>query len=718
MNSLFFSSTLILGTVALTAISGLAVDNVLYRTKDRPRIDWLSALLMGVCILTITGHFLVHAGLRVPVFAPSLVILVSISSLVVLWTAKRKKTIPVTVIASICVVYIVHGLGLWVVGTDAYLARGWGDQSNYVSIAHYLTNYHFGELPPITDPAALVGHAYLLPRDGQSVFVALLSNILGTDPKYLFEPVILLVPLLIYGILLQVSDAAGLERRMGQLAALFGACVPAVALIHLEGFLSQALATPLLIALPLYVDQAIRSGTVMTYIRVGLLISTGIVVYPEYSILYVLGISGPLLFGIADSSTRRDCLVGTAAIAFIPILLLFENTKLLTIYENAGGAAFNSIFPWANSIEALVRIWLADFVSVAPPKAAIAYAIGLSTFGFIGLCLLFTRKRSLGTGFLLICVFPVALLLARPGASYAIYKIAASVSPLYAWGIVYLCARLPVKFAVRTSAIVVSICMMALSMAAILDMAWATTRTSLSREQLNYRRQVTNVVLNRDFLRVENYLHNLQGANIITCINDQSPNGSYTNLWLAIAGRKNKIWVMNPQLNGSYMSHLISSDYLIKAGNPDSKRTFVVSTSNRATLWPSKSFEEDNQLASDPPSYRVMEPLYSPLILACIPALMNASDTKGSITVTPPDSTFVFYSSNAVSLSLRFSLNLSVKAPKLQFSQDGNAISHVTDSAGTTNLIMQVKPGFTTLQVNSGGNVVTLHDLRYTVNAG
>lgn len=716
MNSLFFSSTLILGTVALTALSGLAIDDVLYRSKDRARIDWKSALLMGVCILTVAGHFLVHAGLRVPVFAPSLMILVITASLVVVWKSSNKQTIPLAVIVSACVVYMVHGLGIWIVGTDAYLARGWGDQSNYISIAHYLTNYHFGELPPVTDPAALVGHAYVLPRDGQSVFVGLLANILGTDPKYLFEPVILLVPLLIYATLLQISDDAGLEKRTGQLAALFGACMPAVASIHLEGFLSQALATPLLLALPLYVGQAMRSGSVTPYLRVGLLISTGIVVYPEYSVLYALAIGGPLLFGLVDSSTRRNCLVGTVVIALIPILLLLENTKLLTIYQNAGDGAFNSIFPWANSIEALVRIWLGDFVRVAPPTAAIAYSVGLATLGLIGLCLLWTRRRALGTGFLLICIFPVALLLAHPGASYAVYKIASSVSPLYAWGIVFLCARLPVKFAVRTSAIVASLGAMTLSMAAILDMVWATTKTNLSNEQLTYRRQVTNVVLNKDFLRVEHYLHNLRGANIITCINDQSPNGSYTNLWLAIAGRRNNIWAMNPQLNDTNMSRLMGSDYLNKAGIPNLNSVFVVSTSNRATLWPSKSLEDDRSILM-PFSYRVLEPHYSPLVLACVPALMNVSDTKGSITVPPSGSSFVFYSSIVASVSLNFSPDLSVKKANLQFSQDGSPISHATDSAGTANLVMQVKPGFTTLQVNPGENMITLHNVRYIAAA-
>jgi hypothetical protein len=156
---------------------------------------------------------------------------------------------PAWLLPGAIAVYLVHALGLFLLGATLYVGRAWFDQYNYVAMADYFAYVPFG-----TTPAELQQRPYLLfaeplksDRIGQSVFHALVTLTAFSDSKTVFEPVILLVPPLTVLAIAYLGLRLGLPPGIAAGAGLVGGLMPALAQLHLESFLSQALATPFLI---------------------------------------------------------------------------------------------------------------------------------------------------------------------------------------------------------------------------------------------------------------------------------------------------------------------------------------------------------------------------------------------------------------------------------------------------------------------------------------
>jgi hypothetical protein len=142
--------------------------------------------------------------------------------------------------------YLVYVIGLFLVGVRHYVGRGWGDVLNYVTIAEFLEHVPFHTpLPELSQQPYLFQAAILkTDRIGQSILHAFLTTSAFSDARTLFEPAILLTPPLVVCAVALLGRQMDLPEGPATTAALLAGLMPSIALVHLEGFLSQSLSIP------------------------------------------------------------------------------------------------------------------------------------------------------------------------------------------------------------------------------------------------------------------------------------------------------------------------------------------------------------------------------------------------------------------------------------------------------------------------------------------
>src|SRR5262245_46317583 len=175
---------------------------------------WLEAPFLGIAAIILLLQNLVYLDLPIRYTAP----LIWIGGLAGwFWMYRRKQisavfaTLPRTLFCTALAVYLLHGLGLLIIGARFYMGRAWGDQYNYTALAQFLADERFSM------SLSEVGHRPYLAtalnfksdRIGQSVLHSFFAISSLQEAKTLFEPTILLSVALI------VFAVYGLGRRFG-----------------------------------------------------------------------------------------------------------------------------------------------------------------------------------------------------------------------------------------------------------------------------------------------------------------------------------------------------------------------------------------------------------------------------------------------------------------------------------------------------------------------
>ena len=200
---------------------------------------WASAPFVGLGAIVLLSQNLLYLGVRLPISA-ALIWATTLAGWLALLSSRRSRAlllpIPFLVLGIALAIYVLQGLGLFVLGAKDYVGGGWVDSYNYVSQAQFLLHYPLNATPD--------GHQYLRTaqfyihdRIGQTLlhgFVAA-SSLIG-DAKETFGAVILLGPWLVFFAMLILGAYTGLGQAPRLLVAGFGALLPAVASIHLECF--------------------------------------------------------------------------------------------------------------------------------------------------------------------------------------------------------------------------------------------------------------------------------------------------------------------------------------------------------------------------------------------------------------------------------------------------------------------------------------------------
>jgi hypothetical protein len=558
---------------------GLPVRWLLNSRQPLTPSAWIEVPFYGIAAIILFLQNLVYFD--VPL-SRSTWILWGVTAALWIWMAGRGhattslRAVPVPVFLGAAVVYVIQGLGLLIVGARHYVGRAWNDQFNYTALAQFLTDY------PFSTSMGDVGHVPYLAlalrikhdRIGQSVLHGFSTVTSVTDAKVLFEPTILLSPPLITLAVYTLLQRYGLKQHLALSGGIGAGLLPAIALVHLESFLSHALAIPFLLLAPVLIDDTSRVRHWRRLIGTAMLFAATASIYSEILVLVVGVAAAGLLWPRPHSGW---ILSRSAWLVLLVLLILALNIRfaagLLTIFGRVDLPILGHVYPWALSVEGLVRVWFGDlgasFTGIAQSILR-ASALGLTGFGYYGLAqsaLLQAAPadsdttEAPGRAFPWITLglagLPIVVLARDDQHPYQFYKLLLTVAPLLVVGVTLALARVQavalsgsattqaqVTRRLRTAAAWVFLtAVLAAVGSGTVAMALDSTDPPLTV------RSPAHYLLKRDMRELQAKLSALRNERVFISIHDDTWSHGFVNAWLAYFARHNRVWLGNPSLN-------------------------------------------------------------------------------------------------------------------------------------------------------------------------
>jgi hypothetical protein len=586
------------------AVGGLA-GRLLAPRKTLTEDDWIGAPFLGASAIILTLQAAFYAGAPVGLTALPLLVACGIAALLLSATRTlraRWGQPPLDLFGAAAAVFLFHGLGLLRVGADRYLARALGDQFSYVSMAEYIVRRRYGA-PLATDWPfhEWIGAAYSTHRIGEAVLQAFLAVVAPGSVKTWFEPLIIWSVFLLVLALFAIARAMGLSRRAAIVTAVAASVMPAVAYIHLESFLSQALAVPFLFQTLVLAARARERGTWQDYVTYGLVSAGTAAIYFEFAPFLIVTAVLLLVSTLVARSSRTWRRLALGVVGLAMPLLLNDARSLLNIAASVAQPVLGFMYPWALSIEGLQRLWLGDFGSgpslVMSPFVR-GVALTATAAGFAGLAIALRNQLRLWRpddevwqgrlllGLLVtgVAALPLLVIVKDGDHPYQAYKLWLSVAPLLACGMGVLTCAIAARLRAwpRAARLVPATALVLASVSAVAtaDMVVASSRSGpddLSRRQ-------TTVALRDDFAGAERFLAATRAKDVVLCSTAPVLSG-YANAWLTYFARHQRAWPLNPVLNGHDLRAMVAEpDYLRQF--PETLETgSVVLTTVDGGLW-------------------------------------------------------------------------------------------------------------------------------------
>lgn len=292
MNNILLTIACILVTIATPFIFGLPLPRWLSRHREHEML-WVKAPFIGLGVIILVLQNLVYMDLRL-----GLTTFVLWGGAALVWARIYSKHssgellsgVPRGLLVAALIVYLIQGLGIFCLGSKYYLARTWIDQYNYTAGTQCLMDHPFSmKLADVQwQPYLYKGIQVARDRIGQCIVQGFLAETLHSDAKTLFEPAILLSPLLMVFAIYGLGRRLQLSSRAAVLAAGAGGLLPSVAYIHLHSFFSQAFGTPFLLIFPLFLDDLLIAPGWGRILAAAIVLAAGISCYPEFIALFVL----------------------------------------------------------------------------------------------------------------------------------------------------------------------------------------------------------------------------------------------------------------------------------------------------------------------------------------------------------------------------------------------------------------------------------------------
>ena len=571
-------------------IIGIPVRLLLQNRDTNNDMTWIYAPFYGLAAIVLLLQNPVYLDIPISISA---FILFGAAVLLWIWLIIKIKIIylfkkiPWRIIVCALLVYSIHAMGLLILGVKYYVARAWHDQYNYICTAQFLSEFPFNaSFKSITNPYLSTALNAKADRIGQSVFHAFLSVITFTDAKLTFETSILLVPFLIvlavYGLARQVFN---LDERKSLLTASAAGLLPAIAMVHIECFFSQAMVIPLLLIWPLIVNTAINKPNFKTLLSAAFIFAAGNSIYTEYFIVFL---------GMAAVVTAINAIkkIRSALTYLIALMLLLWTTFILNLNfiegvvnitkRTTAKAVLTGIYPWARSLEGMNRIWLGDLAVSCPliiQKIVCVFSVILIIAVLSGLCILiFKHWDAQSVSVAALASLPLFIFLMGESYNYQFYKLLLSVSPLFPLFIALAVQSVQIsslqyykyiKVAggfISINLIVKSVQIPSLryykyfkvaggfaSIILLLILALATMdltiRPAVGKTEEKIGRGGAHKLISLATRNIQDILSNMQGENIYIIWSDDFYNGNYILNWLAYFARKNYVWAANLETN-------------------------------------------------------------------------------------------------------------------------------------------------------------------------
>jgi len=516
---------------------------------------WVIAPFLGLAVIVLLLQNLVYLGIPIAKSFYSVWFVAACLWVILIKTDAIKKIVPIPglLLFAAFIIYLVHGLGMVVVGPEYYVGHGWYDQFNYVSVSQFLMDHsllhaHLNDL--INQPSAL--RAFLLiasERIGQDVFQGFVASSLSVSAKTSFEPVILMLPFLTVLVIYEIAKRFFLSRNIALLVAVLAGSLPSLALIHLESFLSQALATPLLLLWPCILVDVFEKINWKTISATALLLSAVASIYAEFYFIFLF-----LAFCFSVVVSYQNKSIKPVVILFIIALvaLCLNSGFSFHLMEQAVHAIHNRsyvrIYPWVESLDALHWLWLGEFTLTFKYGWKIvvdSFSIIFFTLAYIGFGIAAYKKRdALSISFFMAILLPIVIWLVSVNQyGYQFYKLLITMSPLFPVGIALACKFLfASRLYCREISAYLSVLLGTLTLSATLFMVLLSTNI----DALTYlKRGVGYKLLQTDTREIQDTLSEVSGQDILIVWQDDFRHGDFINGWLTYFARNNRVWLTN-----------------------------------------------------------------------------------------------------------------------------------------------------------------------------
>jgi hypothetical protein len=564
---------------------------------------WVAAPFLGLAVVVLALQNLVYLDVPLKHSTPFVWLGVVLGWLG-LWRSRQLPVClarcPWTVFAAAVLVYLIHGLGLLRIGAEYYIGRSAYDEIHYDMMAHFFIE------EPIHTPLQTGAPAYMstvlnlmLHRDriGQSMLHGFFAVTTGSGAKSLFEPTILLSPALVVLAVYALCRRLRMRGRQALAAATLAGLLPALTLIHLEGFFSQALCAPLLLFLPVSVHTFSQRPTLRNLLCLALLVAAITSIYTEFLYICVGVLLLMLLVAAWRHPRARRLLTAAVVLPFSPVILnpgfAFD---VLRVNARATGVstigAMHQWYPWALQAQGVSRLWLGDLVEACPNLWHVIrlFGLGVAALAYLGmLTVCLERLRTGGTGgqrngapTLLIAVValalvPMMLLAWDYHYPYQFYKLLCSVSPLLVVGLALLI--LPCSVPGRSSKSVARTGRLPLAgklffgllsffaVAGTVDMVRKTTW----REPTP--RCLACTLLRLEGRQLQDTLESLRKQKLLIV------GLPHVNGWISYFTRYNRAWFADPRIGNLDIQHFNDAGLLLPEGPSPLPRGFLLLTS-------------------------------------------------------------------------------------------------------------------------------------------
>jgi hypothetical protein len=446
--------------------------------------------------------------------------------------------------------YLLQGVGLLLLGAEHYVGRAWSDQFNYTSLGEFFARWLF------STPAAVIGEApWLTPavrlkfdRIGQSVLHAFLMVSSGGDARALFGPTILLGPTLTVLAVAALAERLGVCGRRALLAAAAAGPLPAVAMLHLDCFLSHALAAPLLLLLPAWIDDLVRRPGPAALIRAVLLLNLMVAVYSEFLLLAAGLLALQLALALLCRRLSWRLAACLAALAVSPWLVnrYYAIRSLLLVGARVHEPVLAGVYPWALTVAGWGRAWLGDLAGATASTTETLVrllTLAVTGLGYLGLARgwraswpgTWAGRRepaafaglSVTSAVLALALLPVLVVLKDDRLAYQTYKLLLTVAPVLVVGLVAAPAK---PQAAGIGGLVPLVLVLGLGAAGTVQMAF---RSGVAYPEL---RSLAHRLLAPDVRRLRRALEGSSGGDLVIA----HPDG-FERSWLAYFGRRHRV---------------------------------------------------------------------------------------------------------------------------------------------------------------------------------
>ncbi len=474
------------------------------------------------------------------------------------------KSVPVIVLSAALLVYLFHSIGLIRTGAHDYVGRAWPDQLNYVFLSQFLMHFplHHESLNPFIHQPSLLKGAYFAATDrvGEAIYQGFIACSTFVDAKTTFEPTILLSPFLIVLAIYLTAKRIFLKTNVALCVAAVSGLLPSLAMIHLENFYSQALATPLLLIWPFIIANMLDHPQWKKICLAALILAAVTSIYTEYYLVFIGLLVVSVFFPLKSAKHFLTRCIYMSSIVIVAILFNPEyfSVFMKIIHKSVSISVLDRIYPWVNSLSGLARLWLGDWVMQL--SAASAEVVNVLTCFFVAIALIGlayeTYKQKNNFLFSLCCLTLLPFTIYFAGHHqyhYQYYKLLLSISPLFPLGIALAFQHLK-KLRYFQYVILVPLVVFGYLCCGGATLSMVMNSTDINKSFM-LERGGNFKLLSADTREIEKKLNNMSGKNILIYWNDEFFEGNFINGWLSYFSRNNYLWLANP-IQGDHASPL------------------------------------------------------------------------------------------------------------------------------------------------------------------